>query len=91
MVRQMRSKPRQIPNLKEAKEHGTRKGQNMGLTAFDLHKRKCKQCGKPFESRMEYAYKMERRKGKKLYYYFCSWHCLRQYENANAKGGRKGA
>lgn len=61
----------------------------MGLKAFDLHKRKCAQCGKNFESRMEYAYKVERRKGKKLYYYFCSWHCLRQYEKNKQVNGRK--
>ena len=58
----------------------------MGLVAFDLYPRKCKECGKRFESCKEYAYKMEKRKGKKQYFYFCSWHCLRQFKQNHRKG-----
>ena len=58
----------------------------MGIQAFDLYKRKCKQCGKPFESCKEYAYKAEKRKGKGEYFYFCSWRCLRQYQETHRKG-----
>ena len=45
--------------------------------------RKCKVCGKRFESGKEYAYK-HRKKGKKEFWYFCSWHCLREYMKKSA-------
>lgn len=61
------------------------------MRAFDLYQRKCEVCGKRFESCVEYAYKVQKKKHKDRYYYFCSWRCLRQYQNVNAKGGRKGA
>ena len=48
------------------------------MKAFDLYKRKCPVCGKKFESGRKYAYKREHRHNN--FYYFCSWHCLREYE-----------
>lgn len=60
----------------------------MGLQLFDLYPRKCKTCGKPFESRADYAYKMERQKGKPIYWWFCSWHCLQAFREK--KGGKAG-
>ena len=58
----------------------------MALQLFDLHKRKCKQCGKEFEGRMEYAYKIEKRKGTQRYLYFCSWRCLQKYRYEHKQG-----
>ncbi len=48
------------------------------MKLFDLHDRKCKQCGKLFESRKEYAYRSQVKKGR--YIYFCSYKCMRKYE-----------
>lgn len=56
------------------------------MRAFDLYKRKCPVCGKRFESGKQYAYKREHRHNN--FYYFCSWHCLREYEK---KGSEKSA
>ena len=50
------------------------------MRAFDLYKRKCIVCGKPFESCREYAYKIRKKKHRDRFYYFCFWHCLRTYE-----------
>lgn len=61
------------------------------MKAFDLYPRKCKQCGKRFESCVEWAYKIERRKD--WFWYFCSWKCLREYKKKVVKkdGRKKGA
>ena len=53
------------------------------MTLFDLHARKCKQCGKKFEARLEYAYKIERVHKSTLW--FCSYHCLQDYKQAKEK------
>ena len=71
---------------KIAEEVTERKGQSMGLIAFDLYPRKCKFCGKDFEACKEYAYKAEKRKGKKQYFYFCSWRCLQSWRELRRKG-----
>lgn len=47
--------------------------------AFGYFPRKCKNCGKNFESRYEYAYKRNREYGKGQYY-FCSYSCMREYD-----------
>lgn len=52
--------------------------------AFDLYPRKCKQCGKKFEAGVDYAYK-HKKDSKKEYWYFCSWHCLREYTKTHEK------
>lgn len=58
------------------------------MKAFDLYPRRCKQCGKRFESCVEWAYKIE--KSTDRYWYFCTWKCLREYEkNWRKKDGRK--
>ena len=59
------------------------------MRAFDLYQRKCEVCGKRFESCVEYAYKVQKKKHKDRYYYFCSWRCLRQYEKNKQVNGRK--
>ena len=53
------------------------------MIAFDLYPRKCAVCGKRFEAGCNYAY----REGKlhKRCKYFCSWRCLRQYQQNKAK------
>ena len=48
-----------------------------------LHERKCIQCGKIFEARKEYVYKIEDTHKTDKYYYFCSWKCMRQHEREN--------
>ena len=55
------------------------------MKAFDLYKRKCPVCGKRFESGVMYAYKREKRHNS--YHYFCSWHCLRQFDRNSRKAG----
>ena len=54
-----------------------------------LHKRKCTQCGKIFEGRREYAYKIPDRNITDKYFYFCSWKCLRLYENEHTNWKKK--
>ena len=53
------------------------------MKAFDLYPRKCAICGKRFESSAEYVY----RDGNlhKRCKYFCSWRCLRQYQQNKSK------
>ena len=58
--------------------------ENMGL-----HNRKCTQCGKQFEGRMEYAYKIPIKKITSAYYYFCSYKCMRAYEKEHVNERKK--
>lgn len=55
------------------------------MKAFDLYKRKCPVCGKRFECGTLYAYKRARRHN--MFFYFCSWKCLRQYDRNRRKAG----
>lgn len=55
------------------------------MIAFDLYPRKCKVCGKRFESGKDYAYK-HRKKGKKEFWYFCSWKCLQAFREERKCG-----
>lgn len=50
------------------------------MKLFNLENRKCRHCGKHFESRPEYAYKIEYNKDR--YWYFCSWRCIQAYRRA---------
>ena len=55
------------------------------MRMFDLYPRVCKICGKRFESRVNYTYKVEHRKN--AFYYFCSYHCFREYEKRKKVAG----
>ena len=48
-----------------------------------LDERKCAICGKPFDPPVlgEWAYKKYRSPGGSAIFHFCSWGCLRKYEN----------
>ena len=48
-----------------------------------LDERTCAICGKPFYPPVlgEWAYKKYRSPGGSAIFYFCSWGCLRKYEN----------
>ena len=46
-----------------------------------LYPHKCKQCGKEFECRSEWAYKLPR-KGRLDHFWFCTHRCIRAYEEA---------
>ena len=54
------------------------------MYAFNLIPHKCKQCGKKFEGTKDYAYKIGHEK--KGYKWFCSWHCLRDYQKGVKPG-----
>ena len=60
----------------------------MSFEMLGLHKRECKQCGKQFESRTSYAYRIPTRKTGQ-FTYFCSWKCLRAYEQEHANWKKK--
>ena len=57
----------------------------MGM--LGLYPHKCRQCGKEFEGRREYAFKVPKRPGWDKYYYFCSHKCFRAYENSEKGKG----
>lgn len=59
----------------------------MGVKAFELYPRKCKVCGKGFESCFDWVYKT--RPTGKRWVWFCSWGCLRKYEKAHPKRVRE--
>ena len=40
-----------------------------------LTEHKCEMCGKEFECRKEYAYKIRKKNGGDRYYYYCSYSC----------------
>jgi YHS domain-containing protein len=54
-----------------------------------LYNRICTQCGKHFEGRSEYAYKVQDKHITDKYYYFCSWKCLRAYEREHIDWKKK--
>ena len=55
-----------------------------------MQERKCRVCGKHFIAYADYVYK---RNTKNTLYYFCSWHCMREYDSdhKSRKGGRPNA
>ena len=55
------------------------------MIQIGLYPHKCKQCGKKFEGRSEWVYKLEKQKGSKDYIWFCSHKCIRQYEKDHTK------
>lgn len=57
----------------------------MGKQLFDLFPRKCAQCEKHFEARLEYVYREEKRSGR--YIYFCSWKCLQKWRKTHRRAG----
>lgn len=72
--------PEFLPELRGENQQGGRR-----MIAFDLYPRKCKVCGKRFESGKDYAYK-HRKKGKKEFWYFCSWKCLQAFREERKCG-----
>ena len=45
----------------------------------------CKQCGKTFERGCTGAWGYKRNAGNDRIHYFCSWGCVRKYDEAEAK------
>ena len=52
------------------------------MICIGLYHRKCKTCGKEFEARKEYGWKIAPYKSSDFSYYFCSYSCMRAYEVA---------
>ena len=48
-----------------------------------LYPHKCKQCGKAFECRPEYAYKIRKAQKMDQYWWFCSHKCIRKYDEGH--------
>ena len=55
------------------------------MVCIGLYPHKCKECGKKFEARSEYAYKLHRYKTSDDYDWFCSYKCLRAYESKHTR------
>ena len=55
------------------------------MEKLGLYHRKCKQCGKHFECRIEYAYKRPKKTDNSTFHYFCSYKCVRAYDAENAR------
>ena len=54
------------------------------MIQIGLYPHKCKQCGKRFEARREYAYKLPKFHRTDDYDWFCSYKHLRQYEQEHS-------
>lgn len=54
----------------------------MSQIMFGMYPRKCKTCGKEFEARREYGWKIPQYRSSEFFYYFCSYSCMRAYETA---------
>lgn len=50
-----------------------------------LIERKCAQCGRTFEARMEWAYKITKPGSICTYFWFCRHKCIRAYEREHTK------
>lgn len=50
-----------------------------------LYSHRCGECGKGFECRREYAYKIHKYQSSDDFVWFCSYRCLRQYEKTHQK------
>ena len=55
------------------------------MVQIGLYPHKCKLCGKKFEARSEYAYKLHRYKSSDDFDWFCSYKCLREYETKHKR------
>lgn len=55
------------------------------MVQIGLYPHKCKECGKKFEARSEYAYKLHRYKSSDDFEWFCSYKCLREYEKTHSR------
>ncbi len=53
--------------------------------SIGLYPRKCKQCGKKFDCRKEYRYKILRYGSEECYDWFCSWKCIQAYRREHTK------
>lgn len=53
-----------------------------------LHKRKCAECGKDFEARIEYVYKIEdyHTNTKGTTHWYCSYTCYRKAQKRRKRG-----
>lgn len=61
------------------------------LIRLGFHERECSECGKTFDAKDEYAYKIlnGRPQGHAVYHWFCSWHCLQAWRAENDERKRK--
>lgn len=50
-----------------------------------LFERKCTQCGKTFEARSEWAYRIPKTRSSCAYFWFCQHKCIRAYEREHTK------
>ena len=66
-----------------------RKKHTTQTETLGLHPRKCHKCGKDFECRYEYAFKLSDKK--KHAKWFCSYSCLRSFEKAALMKNRRGS
>ena len=55
------------------------------MVQIGLYPHKCGECGKRFEARTEYAYKLHRFKTSDDFIWFCSYKCLREYEKNHSR------
>ena len=55
------------------------------MVCIGLYPHKCKECGKKFEARSEYAYKLHKYKTSDDFVWFCSYKCLRAYEDKHTR------
>ena len=59
--------------MKYGKDHKVEK-------QIGIYPRKCRWCGKEFECRREYGWKIPISRKSDFYYYFCKYSCMRAYE-----------
>lgn len=55
------------------------------MLKLGLYQYKCKQCGKKFEGRKEYGWRVPEGRSNAIFHYFCSYGCMRQYEKRDKK------
>lgn len=61
------------------------------LIRLGFHERECSECGKTFDAKDEYVYKIlsGRPNGHAAYRWFCSWHCIQQWRAEHDPPPRK--
>lgn len=52
------------------------------MIQIGMYPRKCRNCGKEFECRKEWGWKIPRNRNNGTYFYFCRYSCMREYEKA---------
>ena len=55
------------------------------MVCIGLYPHKCRECGKKFEARTEYAYKLHKYQSSDDCDWFCSYKCLRAYESKHTR------